>query len=110
MILFYYLMISTLTKEPESVSPIPKSRKEIRIPYDKIIFGKNPVQDALSEMECRNESIGPLEEITNAHLYIEDKSGSYLVNVKVIQDYVGVDFTTNQPIYKRRIILPKDVC
>lgn len=91
----------SMEKEESSQDYLEEMLNSIR--HD-ILSEKSPVQRALGMYELKNPSANPLERIENRAIRIE---GYDLVRYKamIVKDKVGVDFMTNQPVYKEREII-----
>ena len=66
-----------------------------------ILREKDPLQKTLGLYELRNPSTGPHERTENRAEIIPGV-GLYGYKTTIIQDRIGTDFTTNQPIYTTR--------
>ena len=83
----------------------PSFRQELlRELEQSILREEDPVQRTLGMYELRNPSVGPFERDENRATQIGDL-GLFGYKAKIVQDRVGTDFQTNQPIYKAREII-----
>ena len=105
------LNLITLEK-PEGLNPIfPRRAEKYELPIPQedltrtLLEGnsriKDPVRKALAIKEYLNPSIGAHERIEYRCISLR-KIGLVPYQVRVVQDRVGTDFTTNQPVYKKR--------
>ena len=69
-----------------------------------ILREEDPVKRTLGMYELRNSSVGHFERVENRAIQIGDL-GLFGYKAKIVQDRVGTDFKTNQPIYKAREIV-----
>ena len=94
-----------ITTNPVKKDYDPSFGQELLRELEQSILGEeDPVQRTIGMYELRSPSVGLVERVENGATQIGDL-GLFGYKAKIVQDRVGTDFETNQPIHKAREII-----